>query len=233
MAPFGRFPSPDRYADNYPSLSPYQYAANNPIIFFDANGDTIVITETMANNEALANFASTNEGYNYFSKFAYEGEKVTIKGKTFVFKKAGKFSTQNIKFIGTKHDASTIPVNSLLGRGHVDTQKGVQSYEIYLSDSRNIGQQMDDAFHEVQHSSMFAEGKFTGKLNQNIMDIHHGNMMLPKYWFPHERFLNQANQQFNTNLNVDTIYKFLYNQIQNPKVAKKVIEILNRYKQQK
>lgn len=92
---------------------------------------------------------------------------------------------------------------------------------------------MDDAFHEVQHSSMFAEGKFIGKLNQNIKDIHHGNMMLPKYWAPHERFLNEANQQFNSNLNADNIYNFLYKQIKNPEVAKKVIDILNKYNQQK
>ncbi len=56
-------------------------------------------------------------------------------------------------------------------------------------------------------------------------------MMLPKYWAPHERFINQANQQFNSNLNADDIYKFLYNQIQNPRVAEKVIEILNKYNQ--
>jgi len=38
----GRFLSPDRFADMYPSLSPYQYAANNPVIFVDAHGDSIV-----------------------------------------------------------------------------------------------------------------------------------------------------------------------------------------------
>ncbi|NIT56452.1 MAG: hypothetical protein GWN00_09545, partial [Aliifodinibius sp.] len=61
MAVFGRFSSPDRFADKYPSLSPYQYAANNPILFYDLSGDSIIITDAMANSEALANFASTEE----------------------------------------------------------------------------------------------------------------------------------------------------------------------------
>ena len=41
MAPFVRFPSPDRYAELSPSSSPYQYALNNPVLFIDVNGDTV------------------------------------------------------------------------------------------------------------------------------------------------------------------------------------------------
>jgi RHS repeat-associated protein len=37
----GRFPVVDRFADKYPSLSPYHYGANNPVLFVDANGDSI------------------------------------------------------------------------------------------------------------------------------------------------------------------------------------------------
>jgi len=37
----GRFMQQDRFKDKYPSLSPYQYAANNPIRFIDVNGDSI------------------------------------------------------------------------------------------------------------------------------------------------------------------------------------------------
>ncbi len=39
----GRFPSVDRFADKYPSLTPYQYAANNPLKFIDINGDSLWI----------------------------------------------------------------------------------------------------------------------------------------------------------------------------------------------
>ncbi|NIR63389.1 MAG: hypothetical protein GWN00_09550, partial [Aliifodinibius sp.] len=106
--------------------------------------------------------------------FAYEGQEITINGKTFTFEKAGEYSSQNIKFMGTKADAGTTPVNSVLGRGYVDTQKGVQSYEIYLSDSKMLKVRMDDAFHETQHSVMFASGSFSGKLNSDIRNRHHG-----------------------------------------------------------
>jgi RHS repeat-associated protein len=43
MAVYGRWPSPDRFADKYPSLSPYSYAANDPIGFVDVNGDSVVV----------------------------------------------------------------------------------------------------------------------------------------------------------------------------------------------
>ncbi|MCI0698444.1 hypothetical protein L0337_41405, partial [candidate division KSB1 bacterium] len=37
----GRWVIMDPLAQKYPSLSPYNYAANNPVLFIDANGDTI------------------------------------------------------------------------------------------------------------------------------------------------------------------------------------------------
>ncbi|MGF1671547.1 MAG: RHS repeat-associated core domain-containing protein, partial [Balneolaceae bacterium] len=37
----GRFTSQDRFKEKYPSMSPYQYAALNPILFVDVNGDSI------------------------------------------------------------------------------------------------------------------------------------------------------------------------------------------------
>jgi RHS repeat-associated protein len=37
----GRFFVQDRFAEKYYTLSPYQYAANNPISFVDKNGDSI------------------------------------------------------------------------------------------------------------------------------------------------------------------------------------------------
>ncbi len=44
------FLSVDRYADKYPSISPYAYCAWNPIKLIDPTGDTIVIKGSLADN---------------------------------------------------------------------------------------------------------------------------------------------------------------------------------------
>jgi RHS repeat-associated protein len=44
-AAVGRFFTQDRFAEKYYSLSPYQYAANNPILFIDVNGDSLNVAQ--------------------------------------------------------------------------------------------------------------------------------------------------------------------------------------------
>lgn len=41
----GRFTTQDRFAEKYLNFSPYQYAANNPILFIDVNGDSIDVSK--------------------------------------------------------------------------------------------------------------------------------------------------------------------------------------------
>jgi len=43
MPALGRFGVTDRFADKEPGLTPYQYAANNPIRNIDVNGDSVIV----------------------------------------------------------------------------------------------------------------------------------------------------------------------------------------------
>ena len=48
-AAIGRFTTQDRFAEKYYSLSPYSYAANNPVRYIDVNGDSLMVTNNDGN----------------------------------------------------------------------------------------------------------------------------------------------------------------------------------------
>ena len=73
----GRFFTQDRFAEKYYALNPYQYGANNPIIFNDINGDSLWINFGN-NNRALYNNGQLQNADG--SRYEGAGVKVTKKG---------------------------------------------------------------------------------------------------------------------------------------------------------
>jgi RHS repeat-associated protein len=61
----GRFSTQDRFADKYHSLTPYGYAANNPISIIDVNGDSIWVTTST--NQRLYYGYTAGGGYGFYS----------------------------------------------------------------------------------------------------------------------------------------------------------------------
>lgn len=69
----GRFTTQDAFAEKYLNFSPYQYAANNPLLFIDVNGDSInvvgIMTYDKANGtnylEKITNDLAAQTGYTY------------------------------------------------------------------------------------------------------------------------------------------------------------------------
>jgi RHS repeat-associated protein len=92
-AQIGRFYIIDRFAEKYYSINPYQYAANNPILFVDINGDSIaagILTADQA--KAMELFAKTKQGKKFLSNYAKKGQ--TVFGVT--FDKQGKYDKEGI-----------------------------------------------------------------------------------------------------------------------------------------
>jgi len=71
----GRFNRIDRFSEKYGSLSPYQYGANNPILYIDVNGDSIMIShraERIVYQDGNLTWAGTGQ--------TYDGKAINKKG---------------------------------------------------------------------------------------------------------------------------------------------------------
>jgi len=72
----GRFHTQDRFSEKYYSLSNYQYGGNNPMLFLDFNGDSIVSTTRQNNRIIIENSPIENGGNNYNNTY-YTGRSKT------------------------------------------------------------------------------------------------------------------------------------------------------------
>ena len=83
-ASIGRFFNIDAFADKYFTMSPYQYAANNPMFFVDVNGDSIDVSGILADKDlakVFTAFFNTKMGKAFIGQFAAKGQSVL--GHTF------------------------------------------------------------------------------------------------------------------------------------------------------
>ncbi len=76
-AQIGRFFTQDRFAEQYASLSPYQYAANDPIKNIDVNGDSIWVTTTV---EDIKNKQGKVTGHNTTHTVHVTGKVIDLAG---------------------------------------------------------------------------------------------------------------------------------------------------------
>lgn len=98
----GRFFTQDRFAEQYFTLTPYQYGANNPILFIDENGDSLIITGSKA---AVAAFnQTTNDGLGGFYTAKQDKNGNTTLEAT---GKKGKMTSEQQEFYNT--------VNGIIG----------------------------------------------------------------------------------------------------------------------
>jgi RHS repeat-associated protein len=70
----GRFMVHDRFTEKFFMLSPYQFAANNPLSFIDINGDSIVNITRSGQNIAIENSPSEEGGKNFTNTITLESD---------------------------------------------------------------------------------------------------------------------------------------------------------------
>jgi len=125
----GRFHTQDRFAEKYLDFSPYQYAANNPILYIDVNGDSINVAGeqnreqlnndlTNAFGDKASNFSYTESGnlvYNGNGKKDFKGDqRKAFKGLDKVMSSEGNVE---LKYSETHTDAYGIEVDVVNDQG--------------------------------------------------------------------------------------------------------------------
>ncbi|AZB11504.1 RHS repeat-associated core domain-containing protein [Chryseobacterium sp. G0162] len=113
MPDLGRWGVIDPLAEKYFNISPFNYTANNPILYIDPDGMQLDLSNIMkkGNEEqykAFVFFAKTKEGQAFLSKYMEKGQKVEYGGKTiFEAKVNGEYHNKGIDLsYGVKTDSS-------------------------------------------------------------------------------------------------------------------------------
>ncbi len=139
----GRFHTQDRFSEKYYSLSIYQYAANNPILFIDVNGDSINVAEQYRDqfNSALESVFGANAknfSYNSSGNLVYNGSKKDFKGdakKMFkqVNKVMGEATATNVIY----EETHTVTLND--GTNYtIDTKQHSGAAALTVFDSKGL-----------------------------------------------------------------------------------------------
>jgi RHS repeat-associated protein len=90
----GRFFTHDRFSEKYYSLTPYQFAANNPLLYIDKNGDSLILngsqsaiqgTQEIVNNGlgGAFNLSTTSTGKYILTANQSKGQKLTKEQQAF------------------------------------------------------------------------------------------------------------------------------------------------------
>ncbi len=174
----GRFHTVDRFAEKYWDFTPYQYGANNPILFIDVNGDSISVDEQHReafNNDMNNVFGENAKSFSFNStgKLVFTGDKKDLtKDQKKIFKEMNKLmseeTTTNIVYgdnYSVDSDDGIINIDPL-AEGGAATLKGVAingENQNFIVVSPNIGEitvTSDKTYQKVNVSQNTTSGLF-------------------------------------------------------------------------
>ena len=107
----GRFHTQDRFADKYSSMSPYQYAANNPITNVDINGDSVWVTNDVS---VSGNVTTINRTVHITGKVLDEAASGTATAKSLAADLNKRLNAQSTSEVRNIPGGSSIVVNTTI-----------------------------------------------------------------------------------------------------------------------
>jgi RHS repeat-associated protein len=137
------FLSVDRFSEKYPHLTPYQYAANNPLSYVDINGDSIISIQRLKNKIIIENSPLKEGGENF--------------NNTIVLDNGVSHDDISDYSVGIVNDA-------MIAIG--DTEIGISS------GSRTPEQQAAIMYHNLETGSVQGEKDTYGPAGDRVIDVY-------------------------------------------------------------
>jgi len=166
----GRFTTQDAFAEKYSSLSPYQYAANNPILFIDVNGDSIWVNYADQNGKNQRLLYTSGMNYKGSDKFVssvistLNNMGSTEIGQTVLSKLSGSENNYNFTNTFAKDDKGNDITNAL----SLSDKTGEIHAGALMNEKVQAGQKIESAAHELFHGYQREFGETGATVNREV-----------------------------------------------------------------
>jgi RHS repeat-associated protein len=170
------FLSVDRFTDKYPSLTPYQYAGNNPVIFVDPTGDTIRLADgqskefVAAYNQAIEKLKTTERGLELYNNLQNSTQVFIVRENKEGDKNENSFNPSN-----------TVTINNSTGERNETNHGGTIIWNItgglvpvQTNEKSSVSQLQGGGIYSLFHEMAHAEDQHFGRLT-NLDDNHNWN----------------------------------------------------------
>lgn len=133
-----RTPSPDKFKDKYPGISPYAFALNNPIFFVDIDGNIIVdkngnvVTIDRDSEGNITGINATNKKGEIITPDPFTVDMITQVNKTDIGKETIKQMEVHSDQFQYREDKTGTKTEGGPARTYPSEKKGIVTYKMYI-----------------------------------------------------------------------------------------------------